>query len=574
MTDELKLGLIIGCIGGAVLLIALGVVLYIGVFSKRKYKKQIRDIERKYSYLDALLIGQDSQYIHRLEVISHTNLLYVDKHETFQRRFKEIHENDDKYAEGLIRNLNALVNNNQYKNIKPAISEAKKSVALLEDSVNKLNDDLYSLIKLEESSRKIILNLKEDYRVVKQYYYTNANDLEAISDSVEKVFDKLDSTFAEYETHIESAEYDEAEALVPVIKQVVSAMDRVLKEMPNLCSLAKQVVPDKINELNNLYHDITNKKIPLYHLSIDRHFKKWKDETKEIDEDINDLKIGNAAARCNQIIKEVEEDEVALAKEVESKKLFESESGELYKRVKILDDNFLKVCSLIPEVNSIYVIDGDQNRRIEALKANIDQLWATKRSLDGFLHSETKQPYSVLYEKLSNLNTNYEVANSGLKEFKAYLDSLRISCEEAYNMVSIYYYRVKQIENTIKLMDVPNFTSKYHEQIEHIYDLLNSLDRSLKVKPIDVNNINSVAEELKSEANIFFDDVEDKYRDCMLAESAIVYANRDRAHQNDVDQQLGVLEQNFFNGEFDKVYNEANAIFHRTHVEDNARAKR
>lgn len=574
MTDELKLGLIIGCIGGAVLLIALGVVLYVGVFSKRKYKKQIRDIERKYSYLDALLIGQDSQYIHRLEVISHTNLLYVDKHETFQRRFKEIHENDDKYAEGLIRNLNALVNNNQYKNIKPAISEAKKSVALLEDSVNKLNDDLYSLIKLEESSRKIILNLKEDYRVVKQYYYTNANDLEAISDSVEKVFDKLDSTFAEYETHIESAEYDEAEALVPVIKQVVSAMDRVLKEMPNLCSLAKQVVPDKINELNNLYHDITNKKIPLYHLSIDRHFKKWKDETKEIDEDINDLKIGNAAARCNQIIKEVEEDEVALAKEVESKKLFESESGELYKRVKILDDNFLKVCSLIPEVNSIYVIDGDQNRRIEALKANIDQLWATKRSLDGFLHSETKQPYSVLYEKLSNLNTNYEVANSGLKEFKAYLDSLRISCEEAYNMVSIYYYRVKQIENTIKLMDVPNFTSKYHEQIEHIYDLLNSLDSSLKVKPIDVNNINCVAEELKSEANIFFDDVEDKYRDCMLAESAIVYANRDRAHQNDVDQQLGVLEQNFFNGEFDKVYNEANAIFHRTHVEDNARAKR
>ena len=74
--------------GGVILLIALFIVIYILVISKRKFKRQIRDVERKYSYLDALLIGQDSQYIHRLEIISHSNLLYVDKHETFQKRFK------------------------------------------------------------------------------------------------------------------------------------------------------------------------------------------------------------------------------------------------------------------------------------------------------------------------------------------------------------------------------------------------------------------------------------------------------------------------------------------------------
>ena len=138
--------------GGVVLLVALFIVLYILVFSKRKFKRQIRDIERKYSYLDALLMGQDSQYIHRLEIISHSNLLYVDKHETFQKRFKEIYDNDDKYAESLIRQLHTLVANNQYRNIKATINDAKKAVNILEDSVNTLNDDLYALIKLEEDS--------------------------------------------------------------------------------------------------------------------------------------------------------------------------------------------------------------------------------------------------------------------------------------------------------------------------------------------------------------------------------------------------------------------------------------
>ena len=72
-------GIILGVIGGVIVLGALFVLLYIFVISRNSVKKQIRELEKKYSYLDALLIGQDSQYIHRLEIISRSNLLYVDK---------------------------------------------------------------------------------------------------------------------------------------------------------------------------------------------------------------------------------------------------------------------------------------------------------------------------------------------------------------------------------------------------------------------------------------------------------------------------------------------------------------
>lgn len=245
--DQATLIVILSSVGGgAVLLVALFIVLYILVISKRKFKRQIRDIERKYSYLDALLMGQDSQYIHRLEIISHSNLLYVDKHETFQKRFKEIYDNDDKYAESLIRQLHTLVANNQYRNIKAVINDARKAVNILEDSVNTLNDDLYALIKLEEDSRQTILKLKEDYRLVKQIYYINSNDLELVAGSVNKVFNKLDTIFSTYDDHIEKAEYDEANALVPTIESVIGALHKIFEELPNLCSLVIQVVPQKL----------------------------------------------------------------------------------------------------------------------------------------------------------------------------------------------------------------------------------------------------------------------------------------------------------------------------------------
>ena len=161
-------GLIV--LGGGIFL------LYHFVISRNRIKKQVKELEKKYSYLDALLIGQDSQYIHRLEIISRTNLLYVDKHEQFSRRFKEIYENDDRFAESMIRQLNALTNNKQYKNIKTVISDTKKAVKVLEDKVNAIDNDLYNLIKPEEDSRQLILKLKEDYRRVKQTFYANSND--------------------------------------------------------------------------------------------------------------------------------------------------------------------------------------------------------------------------------------------------------------------------------------------------------------------------------------------------------------------------------------------------------------
>ena len=75
-------------------------------------------------------------------------------------------------------------------------------------------------------------------------------------------------------------------------------------------------------------------------------------------------------------------------------------------------------------------------------------------------------------------------------------------------------------------------------------------------------------EELKNTANGLFDEIEEKSREMQLAESAVVYANRDRYRQMDVDQQLNSLESSFFTGEFNKVYRDANAIYHRNHVEE------
>lgn len=558
----------VSVVAGVVVLAALFIVLYFTVISKNRYKKQIKELEKKFSFLDALLLGQDSQYIHRLEIISRTNLLYVDKYETFSKRFKEIYENDDKFASQLIKQLLTLINNGKYKNIKVSILDAKKAVNVFEERVNALDADLYEVIKLEEFARSQVLKLKEDYRHVKQDYYSNAADLEYVSGSFNKVFEKLDAEFAKIEEYIESAEYEEANAIIPVISKVNEALADAIVNLPNLVGLVTSIIPNKISELSLRYREVEKQGLPLFHLTFKQKIDSFHKRLKQQEDQLKNLKSSGVKQECDLILSEIAQIYSALDEEIEAKDSFLKENKDVYFKTAELEKSFLKICSLLPEVNKIYLIEDSQSAKLEELRNNINSLGSAKRSLDGFIHSGTKQPYSLLKSKLNDLKDNYEKCNVGLLEFKTYLESLKSSAEEAYNMVYNYYFRAKEVERLVREFGIKQLIDKYNESLNQVFEAINTVNALIKKQPIDIIAVNQNVENLKAIANSLFDEVESKSREQKLAESAIVYANRDRNHQNDVHQQLSILENCFYEGDFLKVYHDANAIYSHSHVEE------
>ena len=560
--------LILLIVAGVIILGVGAFLLYHFVISRNRIKRQIKELQKKYSYLDALLIGQDSQYIHRLEIISRTNLLYIDKHEQFSRRWKEIRENDDKFAESMLRQLNALITNKQYKNIKTVINDAKKAVKIFEDKVNSLNDDLYVLIKPEEDSRQSILKIKENYRRVKQTFYANSSDLDLVSSSINQVFDKLDQMFVDYENHIESAEYDEAQAILPTIGKVVTALESALSQLPNLCILVNSVVPEKIDILKKNYDQVESLGIPLYNLSFGVRMSEWKSDLDIIRDRLIKLELNNIMESLDALQSQIEEVQDQLDSEQADKKYFEDHNQEIYKNVIELEKVFLKICAILPEVYATYVVTEESKEKMEVLKQTMNALGTTKQTLDNYVHSSLKQPFSSLKTKLDELEGQYFKAKEGIEEFKSYVEFLKNSSEEAYTLVFVYYYRLKQVESLLREIALPDFSKQYKVRIEDCYDLLNEIDKTVKIQPIAVDEINEKVAGLKSTANALFDEIENKFTEMQLAESAVVYANRDRNHQDDVHQQLLQLEDAFYHGEFVKVYHDANAIFKRMHVEE------
>ena len=549
----------------AVVVIGGGILLYLLVFSRMNYRKQIRNLEKQFSYYDSLLIGQDTQYIHRLEIISRTNLLYMDKYEYFYRRFRNIYDTEDKYADSILKQLSALSKAKQYKNIKSVISEAKKAIDTLAESVKSLDSDLHEVIKLEEDCRRSIDHLREVYRHVKQTYYAESDELELVAATFNKMFDKIDSIFSKFDDMLEGAEYEEINQEVASLGAVLDALGHVLIELPNLCNTIKTVIPEKLVELQSKYKDTEKEGVPLYHLSFKMHIDEWKKKLSELTKKIVNLQCGGVKAESEIIIAEINDLGKMLDDEISSRDYFRANYDRIYNQVNDVEKMFLRICALLPEIKQFYLISETESNKINDLSVSIDNLGSAKRFLDGFVHSGTRQPFSLLKGKLDELEENYLIVNEGVINFKNYVDSLKSTAEEAFNMISVYYHRVKLTENLLEEIGNDVIAATYQEKIAAVYDVLNDIYEQIQSKPINVEEVSNKIFNLKNLATAIFDEVDSIAKNQKLAEDALVSLNPDRDEQ-DVNQTVTGLEISFEKGEFNSVYSQATSIYKNRHT--------
>ena len=545
--------IIAGIVVGVVLLCFLIFKLFI---EKIRLRKQIRELDQRFQYLHALLIGQDSQYVKRLEIVSRSNLLYVEIHTKFLKRFKEVRDKHDAHAQSTINHLKDLCDDKKYKMLKSAIVEGKDTIAAYENEVNTLNNDLLAVVRPEEECRQASLSLKERLRAIKQDYYSKQSDLQLMSTSFEEIFEYIDNLFSDFEENIERAQYDDANAILPKIDKILLEMSNAMSELPNLCAMVLTYIPDKITSLENAYEVMQQDDYPLHHLCVSSSIKEMKNRVSQLTQKIKRFDIRGVGNELDDIVSRIDEYFTLFDEEKQARTSFEENNEKTYQIVNTIEKRFIKLCNTIPEVDKIYVINDSHKALINSIQTNINKLGALKRSLDTFIHSATKQPYSLLVNKMKEIDDASKIVIDSLDDFDKYLLSLKVDSEKAYNILNIYYLKVRDAEKMLKDIDVENVTAKYQEKIDRFYELLEEVNKLLRFSPINVDKVNECVKEL-NEINVsLFDNgaIKQDYNVMVLAKSSILYANRDRHRLSDIDALIKQAEALYEKGDFENSY--------------------
>ncbi len=562
----MNIGLIVGIALGAVAVLSgLLVIVYFFILRERIFKKQIREIDRRVQFLHALLIGQDAQYVKRLEIISRTNLLYVDIHTKFLKRFKDLKNKNDIDAEGAIDSLRDYIESKNFKAYKENLPRVTQIVDEYDDLVNSLNADLLKVVKPEEDCRQSALTYKEQLRRIKQDYYSKESELVLMSQSFDEVFAFIDKKFEDFETLVESAQYDEANSILPNIDEILHELTIHMSDLPALCTMVSSVIPDKIASVEMAYKELIEQKYPLYHLCVPQTIEEFNKELEDITHQIRIFKVAGLADRLEDISNKLDAFFTSFDEEKAAREMFENNNESVYSTVNLIERNFIKLRNTIPEVGKFFIINEDHKTKINNIQNNINKVGALKRSLDTFIHSATKQPYSILLNKMDELSAASNAIISDIEEYNSYISSLKADAEKAYAVVFEAYDKVKTAEYQVSKMNVKKVSEKYQPQFDQLYKLLNDIYNCLITNPIDIDKVNSLLHEYYEIANVILDsgEVSADYNLMVLAENSILFANRHRYHLADVDSQLSLAETYFQNGDFQNASITASNVLKR-----------
>jgi septation ring formation regulator EzrA len=554
------------CIVGGVLLVGVLVLLYFTVFKHARLRKQCRDYCGKFERSHALLFGQDSQFIKRLETIASMNLTFVEDYMEWNKKFKDIRDVSDASAQAAVNTIQDYLSDRKYKELQTSLPGLKDSISTYEKQVNTLDLALKRKFQDEEDCRQLSYAEREKLRKIKQDYFTKQGDLVLASSSFDTVFKKMNNLFDQVEQNIENAQYIDAKTILRnEIAPVNEEIARILKNLPNICISIQSVIPDKLSSLNNRYEEMSKAGYPLYHILSKDDISNMDQELSVLAQRVRDFDTKDVDKILDSMTRKIDSYNEAFNKEKEARTTFENECDKIYHEENLLESQFIGLCHSLPDIKRIFSIGSDEQAKIDAIQIEINKAGASRRSLDTYVHSVTKQPYSILVDKMRTLSNQTEEGDAAIKEFQNYLRSLKVDSDTAAKAIPLYEKRLQAATKTVREIGIDAVHAKFDNQFDQISDAIDTLYKDITAKPIDVKKVNDDLAVLKSNGEATLNDVSDTYNTSIKAENAIILANNHRTSSAEVNSLLTQAEGLFLKGDFHEAYDTALSATHHYH---------
>ena len=555
---EIILWGLLGLVGLALIIFLLVKFVFVG----RKVKKQFAELNRRIDLARSTLLNKDTQHLRRIESISDVNLLMRPTYDAFYRRFTEIREIDDRRAQKALQTLNEA----QIKGAKDFRKIYPEQRAIIQDyefKVNELDRDLVQVIQPESDSREASVADKEKYRLIKRIYRENKHELELVDFSFNRIFARLEELFKQYDNALNGAYYDEAEQYLHKIRLFLSELEKALKILPLLCVKTSTLIPQKLQQIRQRYEAMEKDNIPLQHLLINQNIEQFEIVIEDVEKRLKQFETQGVDQVLNDIDRKINKIFDCMDYEIEQRDIYLSQFEASYHNVTEMERKYIRLVNMMPKIKEVYFISEEKELELQMIKVSIDNMSNTKRTLDNFIYSSTKQPYSVLVENMRLMQDESNNTEHLIDEYMFFINSLRSDSEKAFSLIKDCFFKFKQAEMLLRDLNVESLNNQLSDKFDRGYKLIDSIYSLISVTPIDVSKVNIDTKELEELSKTLLEYIEKQVSLAHLAENAIIHLNRYRYELSDM-QTLGLeVEKLFYAGRFEEAYQKSAQPFTR-----------
>lgn len=518
---------------------------YINGHEKKKYQEQINTIERdKNLIISASILSE----LNKVEALINNEKMQ-ETYDDWQRRFTEIKDVDVPKITDQVLEVEDLFLEKKYKELDDKLARIELDIYFIKTKANFLLEEIREITLSEERNREVITKLKSQYREIINKYNNNKGDYKEVAGPLELQFENVDKLFSAFEVAMENNAYQEVGRIVRAIDDTIGNLAMIIEEAPSIILMTNTIIPKKIEDIKNISARMKKDGYNLDYLNLEYNIVESDKKISDILARLNVLNIEDSIFELKTILDYFDSIYNDFDKEKISKKIFEE-----YARTILVKANKLEKINngLIKKIDTLkysYDLTDDELQVLDVIKEDIkgvkkdyEDLIAAHRS-KSFAYSRLGKEMEILNVRITKVEDNLEIALRSLGSLKE--DELR--AREQLDEIKDILKKSKEKIGSYKLPLVPKI---YYVQLSESTEAVKEMMKELEKKPISIKTLNLRVDTARDLALKLYNTTNETIKTALMAEFAIVYGNRYRSTNHEIDIGLTKAEGFFYKGEF------------------------
>ena len=534
---------------GSAMVIALVIVVIILVLIRRSeskyYKEQLKNLEIERNKIASTPVLLE---LSKVEPIIKNDKM-EEKYNLWQDKFNNIKEKRLSVIDDMLIDLDVFLEKKDYKNYGYRIAKTELEIYKVRQAANHLLDEIKDITLSEEKYRSIIIKLKTKYRELNKKFNDNKDSFEEYGEEVSLQLENIEAKFLDFERVMEKNQYNEVVHIVRALDTMVSHMNIIIDELPDVILMAKHVLPSRINEVKANYDELVNDGYSIDYLNLDYNIEESNKNINNILDKAKILNIENSMFDLKTMLSYYDSLFVDFEKERLSRKVYEEELEGFDKRINRINNQVNSVVDSLEMIENTYnLTDSDRNTIDDANKSLVvinDDYNKLKKK------DESKaMPYSMLNEELDALSNRLTRMDETFTKTLKSLGNMYDDEERAREQLKEIEEFMKQSKSTIHSYKLPVITDTYFIQLDEANEAIREIVNELKKKPIEISVLNTRVDTARDLVLKLYNTTNEMIKTARMAEISIVYGNRYRSHFKEIDRGLEKAEDNFYRGNY------------------------
>ena len=469
--------------------------------------------------------------------------------ESWKKRFNNIENKDmPKLTDNLIEVENLCVNK-EYKAAKEALSLAEKNIFHVKAKSYKLLNEIKELTESEERNREAVTKLKSLYREVVFKYNKNKNDYGDICNPIELQFENIDKLFSGFEVAIENHEYEELGKIVKVLDDMIHNINIVIEEAPTIILMSTMILPKKMNDIKNISTKLTRAGYNLEYLNLDYNIEETNKKINDIMDRLKVLNLQDSIFDLKTLLDYYESIYSDFDAEKRGKKEYERGLINITERLSKVTSIVKNLYAEISNLKDTYDLSDDDIKVIDEINKELISVkdsfkLVNDRSLCKIMpYSKLSNDCELVAVSLSKVEDKLETTLKNLGSLKEDEARARDQLFEIKGIINNSKYKIKDY-------DLPRIPEQFYIEMKEAYDAVKEINKELDKKPISIKTLNLRVETAGDLALKLFKTATNTTKTAAMAEMAIVYGNRYRSSNSEVESGLNKATKAFNKGNY------------------------